>query len=142
MTTVYKSGHTREKVLWLFPPLLRTFFDPINFFKGNIMPWLILSIAGIFEVAWAVGLKYTVGFTRPLPTALTVIAMIASMWLLSIAMRHIPVGTAYSVWVGIGAVGTVIGGSILFGEVLNPARVGSILLIIAGIIGLKFSSGV
>jgi quaternary ammonium compound-resistance protein SugE len=105
------------------------------------MPWLVLGIAGIFEVAWAVGLKYTAGFTRPLPTALTLIAMVASMWLLSVSMRHIPVGTAYSVWVGIGAVGTVIGGSILFGELLNPARVCSIVLIIAGIIGLKLSSG-
>ncbi|MCA1796687.1 MAG: quaternary ammonium compound efflux SMR transporter SugE [Geobacteraceae bacterium] len=106
------------------------------------MSWLILGIAGLFEVSWAIGLKYTAGFTRPLPTFLTLIAMVVSMWLLSVAMRNIPVGTAYSVWVGIGVVGTVIGGSILFGEVLNPTRVCSIALIIAGIIGLKLSNGI
>ena len=105
------------------------------------MPWCVLVIAGLFEVGWAIGLKYTAGFARPLPTLLTLVGMVVSMWLLSVAMRHIPVGTAYSVWVGIGVVGTVIGGSILFGELITPARVCSIGLIIAGIIGLKLSSG-
>ncbi|MFA5701784.1 MAG: quaternary ammonium compound efflux SMR transporter SugE [Desulfuromonas sp.] len=104
------------------------------------MAWFILIIAGTFEVAWAIGLKYTEGFTRPIPTVLTLSAMIVSVWLLSLAMRHIPVGTAYSVWVGIGAVGTVICGSILFGELINLGRLLSIALIIAGIIGLKLSS--
>lgn len=104
------------------------------------MPWLILIVAGMFEVCWAVGLKYTEGFTRLVPTVLTLSAMTVSVWLLSIAVRQIPVGTAYSVWVGIGAVGAVICGATLFGELINIGRLLSVALIIAGIIGLKLSS--
>jgi quaternary ammonium compound-resistance protein SugE len=104
------------------------------------MNWLILFIAGLFEMAWAIGLKYTEGFTRLWPTVWTVMAMIISLWLLGIAMKSLPVGTAYSVWVGVGAVGTVILGIVLFGEPANAARIISVALIIAGIIGLKLAT--
>lgn len=104
------------------------------------MSWLVLVLAGLFEVGWAVGLKYTDGFTRLWPTVATVLAMIVSLWLLGIAMKTLPVGTAYSVWVGVGAVGTVILGIVLLGEPANAARLVSIGLIIAGIIGLKLSA--
>ena len=97
-------------------------------------------IAGALECGWAVGLKYTEGFSRPLPTALTVLAMIASVWLLSVAMKTIPVGTAYAVWTGIGAVGVAILGMLLFGESREVARLLFLLLIITGIIGLKLVS--
>ena len=104
------------------------------------MAWIILVIAGLFEVAWAVGLKYTEGFTRPVPTILTVAAMGLSLWLLGIAMKSLPVGTAYSVWVGVGAAGTVILGIVLFQEPANAGRLASVGLIIAGIVGLKLAS--
>lgn len=104
------------------------------------MAWAILVIAGLLEVCWAIGLKYTEGFTRLWPTVGTVLAMVLSIWLLGIAMKSLPVGTAYSVWVGVGAVGTVILGIILFGEPANAARVISVALIIAGIIGLKLAT--
>ena len=104
------------------------------------MAWLILVVAGLLEVGWAIGLKYTEGFTRTLPTTLTVVAMIASVGLLGIAMKSLPVGTAYSVWVGVGAVGTVAMGIILFEEPANAARLGSIALIVAGIVGLKLAT--
>lgn len=104
------------------------------------MAWIILVIAGLCEVGWAIGLKYTDGFTRLWPTLGTVAAMIVSMWLLGIAMKSLPVGTAYSVWVGVGAVGTVILGIVLFGESANPVRLISVALIIAGIIGLKLAT--
>jgi quaternary ammonium compound-resistance protein SugE len=104
------------------------------------MTWAILVLAGLFEVGWAIGLKYTDGFTRFWPTLLTVLAMIASVWLLGIAMKDLPVGTAYSVWVGVGAVGTVILGIVLLDEPANAARLISIALIIAGIIGLKLAT--
>lgn len=91
-------------------------------------------------MAWAIGLKYTEGFTRLWPTVWTVMAMIISLWLLGIAMKSLPVGTAYSVWVGVGAVGTVILGIVLFGEPANTARIFSVALIIAGIIGLKLAT--
>ena len=104
------------------------------------MAWVILGVAGLFEVGWAIGLKYTDGLTRPWPTAWTVLAMIASMWLLGIAMRTLPVGTAYSVWVGVGAVGTVALGIVLFDEPANTARLVSVALIVAGIVGLKLST--
>lgn len=97
-------------------------------------------IAGVLECGWAIGLKYTEGFSRPLPTALTVLAMIASVWLLSVAMKTIPVGTAYAVWTGIGAVGVAILGMLLFGESREVARLLFLLLIITGIIGLKLVS--
>lgn len=103
------------------------------------MAWLILLAAGLFETAWAVGLKYTEGFTRLWPTLWTALAMLASLWLLGIAMRTLPLGTAYAVWVGIGAVGTVILGVVLFGEPATAGRLLSIALIVAGIVGLRLS---
>jgi quaternary ammonium compound-resistance protein SugE len=104
------------------------------------MAWVILVLAGLFEVGWAIGLKYTEGFTRLVPTVWTVLSMIVSLSLLGIAMKSLPVGTAYSVWVGVGAVGTVILGIVLLGEPANTARMVSVALIIAGIIGLKLAS--
>ena len=104
------------------------------------MNWFILVLAGIFEIGWAIGLKYTEGFTRLLPTVGTIVAMIISLGLLGIAMKALPVGTAYAVWVGVGAVGTVILGIVLFGEPANPLRLISVGLIIAGIIGLKLAT--
>jgi quaternary ammonium compound-resistance protein SugE len=104
------------------------------------MAWVILVIAGIFEIGWAIGLKYTESFTRLWPSVATLLAMVISVWLLAIAMRSLPIGTAYAIWVGIGAVGTVILGIILFGEAVNTIRILSILLIIAGIVGLKLSA--
>ena len=101
------------------------------------MNWALLVVAGLFEVGWAVGLKYTDGFTRPLPTALVIVSMIVSVWLLAIALRSIPVGTGYAVWTGIGAVGTAILGMFLFDESRDVLRILSILLIVAGIAGLK-----
>ena len=104
------------------------------------MAWVILVIAGLFEVGWAIGLKYTEGFTRLWPTVGTVLAMILSLWLLGIAMKSLPVGTAYSVWVGVGAVGTVVLGIVLLNEPANAARLISVALIIAGIVGLKLAT--
>ncbi|MEW7864017.1 quaternary ammonium compound efflux SMR transporter SugE [Aeromonas diversa] len=105
------------------------------------MPWIILLLAGLFEVAWAIGLKYTQGFTRPLPTLLTLAAMGASIALLAQAVRHLPLGTAYAVWTGIGAVGTVLLGILLFNEPANGARLVCVGLIVVGILGLKFITG-
>lgn len=104
------------------------------------MAWVILLLAGLFETGWAIGLKYTEGFTRLWPTIWTIFAMIVSLWLLGIAVNKLPVGTAYSVWVGVGAVGTVVLGITLLGEPANPARLISVGLIIAGIVGLKLST--
>ena len=104
------------------------------------MNWIILIIAGLFEVGWAVGLKYTEGFTRLWPTLGTIISMIISLGLLGIAMKGLPLGTAYSIWVGVGAVGTVILGIVLLGESASVPRMISVALIIAGIIGLKLSN--
>ncbi len=104
------------------------------------MVWLILIIAGLFEVAWAVGLKYTEGFTRLWPTVGTLAAMILSVWLLAIAMKSLPVGTAYSIWVGVGAVGTVILGIFLYDEPANAGRIISVALVIVGIVGLKLTT--
>ena len=104
------------------------------------MAWPLLVVAGLCEVGWAVGLKYTHGFTRPLPTVAVVGAMLLSVWLLAIALRTIPVGTGYAVWAGIGAVGTAILGIALFGEAATAARLASIGLILAGIAGLKLAS--
>jgi len=103
------------------------------------MSWIILFFAGLFEIGWAVGLKYTEGFTRLLPTSLTVAAMAISVGLLGLAMKSLPLGTAYAIWTGIGAVGTVIAGIILFGESVSLLRLGSVLLICTGLIGLKLS---
>jgi quaternary ammonium compound-resistance protein SugE len=104
------------------------------------MNWAILVVAGIFEVGWAIGLKYTEGFTRLWPSVWTVLAMIISLGLLCIAMKTLPVGTAYSVWVGVGAVGTVVLGIVLLGESASLARMISVALIVAGIVGLKLST--
>jgi quaternary ammonium compound-resistance protein SugE len=101
------------------------------------MNWLLLVIAGVLEVGWAIGLKYTQGFTRLWPSVWTLAAMVASMALLGTAMRVLPAGTAYAVWTGIGAVGTVLLGIALLGEPATPARLACIALILAGIIGLK-----
>lgn len=104
------------------------------------MNWLILLFAGLFETVWAVGLKYTYGFSRPLPTVATLAAMAVSVWLLSIAMKSPPVGTAYAIWTGIGAAGAVLLGILLFHEPVTFARLGCMALIIAGLVGLKFAS--
>lgn len=104
------------------------------------MSWIILFFAGLFEVGWAVGLKYTDGFSRPLPTALTVGAMVISLGLLGLAMKELPLGTAYAIWTGVGAIGTVIAGIILFGESMALFRLASVALIICGLIGLKIST--
>jgi quaternary ammonium compound-resistance protein SugE len=103
------------------------------------MSWFILLLAGLFEVGWAVGLKYTDGFTRPLPTLLTVAAIIVSLALLGLAMKELPLGTAYAIWTGVGAVGTVIAGIMLFGEALSLLRIVSVALIVCGLAGLKLS---
>lgn len=104
------------------------------------MAWGILVIAGLFEVGWAIGLKYTEGFTRFWPTVGTALAMVISLWLLGIAMKSLPVGTAYSVWVGVGAVGTVALGIVLFNEPASAGRMLSAACIIAGIVGLKLAT--
>jgi quaternary ammonium compound-resistance protein SugE len=101
--------------------------------------WLIVLIAGLLETGWALGLKYSDGFSKPIPSVLTILGAIASFWLLSIAMKELPVGTAYAVWVGIGAVGTAVLAVFLFGDPVSLWRVIGILLIIAGIIALKFA---
>ena len=104
------------------------------------MPWLILFVAGLLEVVWAVGLKYTHGFSRLVPSAITIVAMVVSMAMLSWAMKSLPVGTAYAVWTGIGAVGAAITGILLLGESASPMRIASLALIVLGIIGLKMSA--
>ena len=104
------------------------------------MSWVLLFVAGLFEVAWAIGLKYTEGFTRWWPSVGTVTAMVVSVVLLGLAMRTLPVGTAYAVWTGIGAVGTVTLGIVLFGEPATVARLACVALIVSGIVGLKITS--
>lgn len=104
------------------------------------MAWIILVIAGLFEVGWAIGLKYTDGFTRLWPTVGTVIAMLISVGLLGSAMKALPVGTAYAVWTGVGAVGTAILGIVLFGEAASMGRLACLALIAGGIVGLKIVS--
>jgi quaternary ammonium compound-resistance protein SugE len=103
------------------------------------MSWTYLLLAGLFEVGWAIGLKYTEGFTRLWPTVLTIAAMVVSLGLLGLALRDLPVGTAYAVWTGVGAVGTAMLGIMLFGEAASAARLASIGLIVAGIAGLKLA---
>ena len=105
------------------------------------MAWLMLVVAGLLEVGWAIGLKYTEGFTKPLATTLTLVAMVASMGLLGLAVRHLPVGTAYAVWTGIGTVGTALLGIALFKEPATAMRLVCIGLIVAGIVGLKVATG-
>jgi quaternary ammonium compound-resistance protein SugE len=104
------------------------------------MAWILLLIAGLLEVGWAIGLKYTEGFTRPWPSVLTLAAMGLSVLLLGMAMKTLPVGTSYAVWVGVGAVGTAILGMVLFGEPATAGRLLSLGLIVAGIVGLKLTS--
>jgi len=104
------------------------------------MPWLLLALAGLFEVGWAIGLKYTEGFSRPVPTILTLLCMALSLGLLGLALRDLPVGTAYAVWTGVGTIGTAILGIALFGESADPARIACMGLIVAGIIGLKLAA--
>ena len=105
------------------------------------MTWVILFVAGLFEIAWAVGLKYTEGFTRLWPTVATIVALVASMTLLGIALRTLPLGTAYAVWTGIGSVGTAVLGIVLFREPATVMRLVCIGLIVTGIIGLKLATG-
>ena len=104
------------------------------------MSWILLVIAGLLETGWAIGLKYTEGFTKPLPTALTVAAIVASMVLLGLAVRDLPVGTAYAVWVGIGAFGTAVLGIVLFGEPATPGRLFFLALLAVAIAGLKVTA--
>ncbi|PTS82594.1 MULTISPECIES: quaternary ammonium compound efflux SMR transporter SugE [unclassified Caulobacter] len=101
------------------------------------MAWIILFVAGLFEIGWAVGLKFTEGFTRPLPTVLTAVSLVLSMGLLGWAVKTLPLGTAYAVWTGIGAVGTAIVGIVVFKEPATAARLACLTLIVAGILGLK-----
>lgn len=102
--------------------------------------WILLGLAGLFEIVWAIGLKYADGFTRPWPSAITIGAMAVSMYLLALAARSLPIGTAYAVWTGIGAVGAALLGMMLFGESANAVRIGCIALIVAGIAGLKLAT--
>ncbi len=104
------------------------------------MPWIFVLLAGLTEIAWATGLKYSEGFSRPLPTVFTVGMMIVSFWLLALAMRSLPLGTAYAVWTGIGALGSLAVGILMFGESVSVARLASAALVLAGIVGLKLSS--
>ena len=105
------------------------------------MAWIVLVVAGLLEVGWAIGLKYTAGFTRPLPTLLTGLSMLGSVALLGLAVKTLPIGTAYGVWVGIGAVGAAILGIVLFQEAVTPARLAFLTLMVVAIIGLKVTSG-
>lgn len=107
--------------------------------SGDDMSWILLILAGLLEIGWAIGLKYTEGFTRLWPSVLTILALVASFLLLGVALRTLPVGTGYAVWVGIGAMGTAILGIFLFGESVTPLRLLSLALICAGIIGLKLA---
>ncbi len=103
------------------------------------MGWIYLLAAGLSEIGWSIGLKYTEGFTRPVPTVLTVVSMIVSLALLGLALKTLPLGTAYAVWTGIGTVGTVLLGIVLFGEAATAMRLACVGLILAGIVGLKLA---
>ena len=102
--------------------------------------WTILIIAGFLEVVWAIGLKYTEGFSKPIPSALTISAIIGSMYLLAKATQSIPLGTAYGIWVGIGAIGSAVAGVVLFGEAVSVSRILCFVLLLAGVIGLKLTN--
>ena len=104
------------------------------------MPWVLLFVAGLFEMGWALGIKYADGFTRPWPTAFTAVSLIASMAFLGIAVRTLPLGTAYAIWTGIGTVGIATAGILLFQEPATALRIGFIALIVAGILGLKLTA--
>lgn len=101
------------------------------------MSWILVILSGLLEAGWAIGLKASDGFTRPLPTILTLLGMLASFGMLTIAARSLPIGTAYAVWVGIGALGAVILGGIIYGEAMTVGRALSLLLVLVGIVGLK-----
>ena len=105
------------------------------------MAWIVLIVAGLFEIGWALGLKYTQGFTKLGPSLATLGCMIVSLGLLGLSLRSLPLGTAYAVWTGVGTVGTAVLGGLLFGEALEPRRLFCIALIVAGIVGLKLFSG-
>ena len=107
---------------------------------SSTLSWIILVIAGLLEICWAIGLKYSEGFTKPLPSAFTLITLAGSMFLLAKASQHLPIGTAYGVWVGIGALGAAVLGIYLFGESANPLRIFFIALLLVSIIGLKLTS--
>jgi quaternary ammonium compound-resistance protein SugE len=102
--------------------------------------WIMLFVAGLLETGWAIGLKYSAGFTRPLPSALTAVSLVASMWLLGLAARTLPIGTAYAVWVGIGALGAAVLGAVLFREPLPPLRVAFLVLLLVAIAGLRLTA--
>lgn len=119
---------------------LGNYFEALTLWRRIDMAWAYLVVAGLFECGWAIGLKYTDGFTKPVPSLLTVSAMAISFWLLSVAMKTIPVGTAYAVWVGIGAVGVAILGMLLLGESRDIMKIVCLLLIVSGIVGLKLIS--
>lgn len=104
------------------------------------MAWIALCFAGLLEICWAVGLKYTDGFKRPVATAIVVLALAGSMYLLALAVREIPLGTAYAIWVGIGALGTAIAGVWLWGEPVTPAKITCLLLLTGALVGLKLSA--
>ncbi|KAB8056546.1 MULTISPECIES: quaternary ammonium compound efflux SMR transporter SugE [Janthinobacterium] len=104
------------------------------------MAWIILVLAGLLEIGWAIGLKYSAGFTRPLPSVLTAISMLGSVVMLGLALRTLPLGTAYAIWTGIGTVGTAIFGIMVLGEPASAARIACIALIVSGILGLKLLS--
>ncbi len=104
------------------------------------MAWILLVFAGFLEVAWAVGLKYTQGFSRLGPSVFTITSMVGSVWLLALAVRTLPLGTAYAIWTGIGAVGAFVLGIVLFGESASAARIASVTLILAGLVGLKLTA--
>ena len=103
----------------------------------TLMPWVLLVIAGLLEAGWAIGLKYTEGFTKPLPSVLTILGIVVSMYLLSVAARELPIGTAYAVWVGIGTFGAIVLGMVLLGEPATPGRLFFLALLMTAIIGLK-----
>ena len=105
------------------------------------MPWIYLMLAGLLEVVWAIGLKYTEGFTRPWPSVITASAMIASIVLLAMAVKSLPIGTAYAIWTGIGAVRAVILGIVLFGDSASPLRLACVGLVVLGMLGLKLTGG-
>jgi quaternary ammonium compound-resistance protein SugE len=105
-----------------------------------LVAWILLVIAGVLEAGWAIGLKYTEGFTKPLASVLTITGIVVSMYLLSVAARTLPIGTAYAVWVGIGAAGAVVLGIVLLGESANPARLFFLGLLLVAIVGLKFTA--
>ena len=104
------------------------------------MAWFYLVLAGLLEIVWAVAMKQSAGFTRPLPTAVMVVGMVASFWLLAVAMRSLPLGTAYTIWTGIGAVGAFVVGIVFLGEQVSPMRIGAAVLIVSGLVLMKLSS--